>query len=774
MNSKKSRKFILMLCTLLIVMMSTSSFVMADGPNNGNGKEDHGKIFIHTNDEEKALLGGSFTLWDGEIQIGTFSQQGGHYTAESTAEGLAGRQLIAVANGKDYGIKLKVHGNGQGNDQDNPKGTDHYDIETLEPVSPPAEDPAYVTEFYRNNVKLTGLSAQSPMTTADAKTQIEALFTDAEDITWGEDGMSGTYKVGADKYSFTVTAGAYPGSNGKLTYTETGENQHLAQIYVVAAKDGEELPPVVKDEVVKAKVYLRYANEIPGNTLVNQPTGDFGPSSDNTPYFTVEVNLSKLNDLINEASTVKKSEFTRGNRLDIYYSAQTEAATSISKDQARVAWTEILSYMSLEDQAKFTECFGVTDSGKSNYIGYVLKRESDGWHIDGILDVKPGYLTEFYLNGTFDSGTVENKAMATARATTTIEGMLQADQGSVDWNKKTFIKDGEVYGFTVTSTAYPGEKEFLKYVEKGNNTQFYLAQIFVTTKALNEVEVTKVATNLNADFESQITLGVKVLEYENNILENGAYILDVIGSGNDYNFDFINDSAKLTMTVNGEPVALTKHEDNTFSFGDGQYLVEYYPAGVEGDESEQFRWAFNEDLQPGTEVKLTYSVKLTNPKTQAGEYGQYDADGSKRYDELHTNNEAVLHGNNGKVYEFPRPTVSYIVSEEPINPPPVDPPIIYPPVNPPIINPPVDPPVDPPEIPDDEFLEDDDEKDGEDQKPLPDDEHLEDGEAGEDGEDAQDPNQPKTGDAQQMTLWIAILMSALAGLGITIKQRKKL
>ena len=65
-------------------------------------------------------------------------------------------------------------------------------------------------------------------------------------------------------------------------------------------------------------------------------------------------------------------------------------------------------------------------------------------------------------------------------------------------------------------------------------------------------------------------------------------------------------------------------------------------------------------------VQLTYSVKLANPKTEAGVYGKYDADGSQGYEGLYTNNSAILYpvatdGLQGAAEEFPMPTVSYEV-----------------------------------------------------------------------------------------------------------------
>ena len=62
-------------------------------------------------------------------------------------------------------------------------------------------------------------------------------------------------------------------------------------------------------------------------------------------------------------------------------------------------------------------------------------------------------------------------------------------------------------------------------------------------------------------------------------------------------------------------------------------------------------------------------MKLVNPKTAEGTYGQYDADGSEGLDSLYTNNSATLYpvdSNNteGLPENFPKPTVSYTVAQE--------------------------------------------------------------------------------------------------------------
>ena len=67
-------------------------------------------------------------------------------------------------------------------------------------------------------------------------------------------------------------------------------------------------------------------------------------------------------------------------------------------------------------------------------------------------------------------------------------------------------------------------------------------------------------------------------------------------------------------------------------------------------------------------MQLHYTVKLMNPKTEAGTYGTYDANGSQGYDGLYTNNSATLYpkatgtGRVGDGQDFLKPTVSYQIN----------------------------------------------------------------------------------------------------------------
>ena len=175
-------------------------------------------------------------------------------------------------------------------------------------------------------------------------------------------------------------------------------------------------------------------------------------------------------------------------------------------------------------------------------------------------------------------------------------------------------------------------------------------------------------------------------EIKNDILyliDTGSYVEDYMGyvDGN-YNFNFINDASKLTITVGRgdaqEKLDAVKIDDNHYGFGPVtvetdssdkvttyRYNLEYIPGNM--TDTEHFVWHINVPVENLAPVALTYSVRLVNPKSASGTYGQYDADGSKKYSGLYTNNSATLHPkdsneNWGILENFQKPTVSYTVS----------------------------------------------------------------------------------------------------------------
>ncbi|WP_125114972.1 S-layer homology domain-containing protein [Agathobaculum sp. Marseille-P7918] len=163
------------------------------------------------------------------------------------------------------------------------------------------------------------------------------------------------------------------------------------------------------------------------------------------------------------------------------------------------------------------------------------------------------------------------------------------------------------------------------------------------------------------------------------LVDAGSQVVDVIGNGQDengvaYNFDFVNDIANLKLTVNGTALnveSITPQDGATASYGFGktevdnyQFVLNYYQNGTATQSGEHFVWKINVPVTKDAPVQLTYTVKLTNPQTDAGSYGRYDADGSEGYTGLCTNNSATLYpvdsnGKQGLPENFAKPTVSY-------------------------------------------------------------------------------------------------------------------
>lgn len=157
-------------------------------------------------------------------------------------------------------------------------------------------------------------------------------------------------------------------------------------------------------------------------------------------------------------------------------------------------------------------------------------------------------------------------------------------------------------------------------------------------------------------------------------VDAGSYVTHYMGYvENDYNFDLVNDPAKIYVTVGDETLEAVPLQENTYGFGKHEdqngvsydYVLTYTPAA---DGEENFLWSINVPITNLRHVQLHYTVKLMNPKTEAGTYGTYDATGSQGYDGLYTNNSTTLYpmatgtGRVGDGQDFLKPTVSYQIN----------------------------------------------------------------------------------------------------------------
>ena len=157
------------------------------------------------------------------------------------------------------------------------------------------------------------------------------------------------------------------------------------------------------------------------------------------------------------------------------------------------------------------------------------------------------------------------------------------------------------------------------------------------------------------------------------LVDEGTTVEDYMGYvADDYNFNFVNDKDKLSMKVGDQTYSAVLIEENKYGFAYDEaseqydYILTYVPGNKTSDE--HFVWTTNVAVTKDAPVQLIYSVELMNPKTTPGTYGEYDADGSKGYDGLYTNNKAILYpvdsdGVKGLPEAFPKPTVDYTVDE---------------------------------------------------------------------------------------------------------------
>lgn len=213
------------------------------------------------------------------------------------------------------------------------------------------------------------------------------------------------------------------------------------------------------------------------------------------------------------------------------------------------------------------------------------------------------------------------------------------------------------YAMTAESTSaqtYPWGTSFMSYLSDGKEVTF---------------------DNIQDDILYTVSAGSRVEDYM-------GYVAD------DYNFDFINNASKLSITVgtgeNKETLEAEVIGENHYGFGriekekkpeavqemttseiSYSYELKYVPGEKKGDE--HFIWRINVPVSNFAPVALTYSVKLMNPKSASGTYGQYDENGSKNYSGLYTNNSATLYpvdsnSKPGVPENFLKPTVSYTIS----------------------------------------------------------------------------------------------------------------
>ncbi len=148
------------------------------------------------------------------------------------------------------------------------------------------------------------------------------------------------------------------------------------------------------------------------------------------------------------------------------------------------------------------------------------------------------------------------------------------------------------------------------------------------------------------------------------LVATGSKVEDTIGS----NFELVSIDS---LTVDGQPLTRAEKTGDTYTFGDttktDRFVVTY------DDTTKMLTWNINETITKANTVQLKYTLKLTNPKSEAGTNGVNDLNGDgkedttgKVYDPaeaLYTNESAYLFpkdstNHDGEKQEFPKPSVA--------------------------------------------------------------------------------------------------------------------
>ncbi len=198
---------------------------------------------------------------------------------------------------------------------------------------------------------------------------------------------------------------------------------------------------------------------------------------------------------------------------------------------------------------------------------------------------------------------------------------------------------------------------------------YYGRNVLKTLNDDNHLVDASQTENIFADIEKAIIYAVG----------EGSTVTDEIGAG----FTLVEGSLSVSVGDNELKSYTVKNDDGTWTayFGDaeGESLKESARFTV-GYKDGVLTWTFNEAASNFEPAQLSYTLKLVNPETAPGTYGQLDLNGDGKIDNtdtavnaekaLYTNKSAVLkpvdsQGNECEDVVFPMPSVEYTVKPAP-------------------------------------------------------------------------------------------------------------
>lgn len=289
------------------------------------------------------------------------------------------------------------------------------------------------------------------------------------------------------------------------------------------------------------------------------------------------------------------------------------------------------------------------DNWNSKYGTNEAPEDWDVWMNDiGQMVTDQGMTYEYPYGGTATTSTPQDDNWKTAYAMSIDKALYLTNQVYNEMEAQGY----HCYAMKAsTRVDYPWASSFIEYLADGQSVSF---------------------TDIQNDIYYLVGAKSTVDDY-----------MGYVDGQDGYNFDLVinDDRSNLYMTIDtldadGKSIKTEKLEaiskgSNQYGFdrnGDGVYEYELVYTPADNGE-EHFTWKTNVALTNFERVQLHYTVKLMNPQTAEGTYGTYDADGSKGYDGLYTNNSATIYPvdsnvESGTSEAFAKPTVSYTVEPQ--------------------------------------------------------------------------------------------------------------
>lgn len=322
------------------------------------------------------------------------------------------------------------------------------------------------------------------------------------------------------------------------------------------------------------------------------------------------------------------------------------------------SWNELYKHKNEADDTSEDSFYRMNDPSWSNYWDIYYSGENGKPELSKTLEQSPAYPQYKDKDGTPESYQVFTPFEKSSCLTyDNIMFALEEKINVILVNNDYDLVDDDSYN-NCTRTLKNGMLDALRVIEGVT----VIKEVTGNSEAFSEEQVERIFDDLNNTLIQ--------------VVDAGSYVVDEMGSGQDnysnaYDFAFVNDIERITLTVGEEPLKATEITEpkngatSAWSFGEnGRFKLYYFADGTTYQEKtydECFIWEINEPVTKDNPVQLTYAVKLTNPQTAKTTEIEYTG--------LKTNNTTDLYykdseGNEGGPEPFVSPEVEYTVQAQ--------------------------------------------------------------------------------------------------------------